>query len=267
MKSTFLIIITSVLFGGSFHAQTSGLYGKRNYIEINGLSNFRLFGILFDESNYYKASGSSLVESRDIIDFGYRITLGRVTSDHFAFGIEGGMDFQSLGIPGQYFQVKDPNSYNAVYHKHEMLDIRTISIMPKISFTKKGGLLPIGLNHEIGIGYNSSKVVDKDYEYRIISGGEGMSAIDSMYLDKQYVDYDQRYGGMTFMYAFKVKTPISKRVMINYGLRYTLNLRNYGQFISSNSASIVSSRDIAFDLGRMRISNLMTFNLGITYAF
>ncbi len=267
MKSTFLLIITTVLLGGSVNAQTSGFYGKRNYIEVNGLSNFRLFGIIFDESVYYKAMGGNLLSSRDIMDFGCRFSVGRVSSDHFAFGIEVGMDFQSLGIPSQYFQLSDPNSYGVVYHKHEMLDVRTLSIMPKISFTNDGGLLPIGLNHEIGIGYNSSKIVDKDYEYRVIDGGEYMTSVDSLYLDRQYADYDQRYGGFTIMYAFKVKTPISKRVMINYGLRYTLNLRNYGQFIKNNSPSTVSSRDIAYDLGRMRISNLMTFNLGITYAF
>lgn len=272
MKTGIKLIVVLLLFCSSIQAQTSGLYGKRNYLELNGLSNFRLFGFLFDESYYYKPSGNGVTPGYDFMDFGYRVTLGRVFSNSFAFGIEAGMDFQSIGIPSEYYNIEyiDQWGYEStasIYHKHEMLDTRTLTIMPKISFTKVGGLLPIGLNHEIGFGINSTKVKDKDYNYRIIYGSEYMSAEDSTKLDQRYADYDQKYSGFTMMYAFKIKTPISKKVMINYGLRYTLNLRNYGQFFPNNSQVIVESDDISRSIGRMRLSNVMTFNLGVSYAF
>lgn len=272
MKTEYKLIAFIILFCGPLYAQPSGLYGKRNYIEVNGLSNFRLFGLLIDENYYYKSSGNGVTAGRDIIDLGYRVTLGRVFSNSFAFGIEGGMDFQSIGMSSGSFKVPYTDSWGNEYYQyvsyhHEMLDTRTISIMPKISFTKKGGLLPIGLNHEIGFGLNSTKVIEKDYNYRLISGMEYMNSTDSVKLDLRYVDYDQKYSGFTLMYAFKIKTPVSKKVMINYGLRYTLNLRNYGQLIPSSNQVLVSSYDVSRNIGRMRISNMMSFNLGVSYAF
>jgi hypothetical protein len=272
MKTKFILFGVVVLLCVSLKAQTSGLYGKRNYLEVNGLSNLRLFGLLIDEAYYYKPLGNGVIAGRDMIDVGCRMTLGRVFSNSFAFGIEAGMDFQSIGMSSGSFTVPYTDQWGYEYYQyvsfqHEMLDTRTISIMPKVSFTKKGGLLPIGLNHEIGFGINSTKVIDKDYNYRLISGTEYLSAQDSVKLDQRYVDYDQKYSGFTLMYAFKIKTPVSKKVMINYGLRYTLNLRNFGQLIPNSNQVIVSSDDISRSIGRMRISNMMTFNLGISYAF
>lgn len=272
MKAKIATALFILFFVTTLNGQTSGLYGKRNYIEVNGLSNLRLFGLMFDDGSYYKSSGNSVTAGKDIVDLGFRFTLGRVVSNNFAFGLEAGMDFQSIGMSDEYHSVDYTDQwgntyYQSIYFHHEMLDTRTVSIMPKISFTKKGGLLPIGLNHEIGFGINSTKVIDKDYNYRIISGSEYLSAQDSTRLEDQYVDFDQKYGGFTIMYAFKIKTPVSKRIMINYGLRYTLNLRNYGQFFASSNQHFESSADISQNIGRMRISNLMTFNLGVSYAF
>jgi hypothetical protein len=139
--------------------------------------------------------------------------------------------------------------------------------MPKLTFTKEGGLLPIGLNHEIGIGYTRTKIVDKDYNFKINSGSEYLSAEDSVKIDTHYADYNEKYGGMTFMYAFKIKTPISKKIMINYGLRYTLNLKSFSFKSSGSSQYVQSAADMARNIGKKRVLNFLTFNLGLSYAF
>jgi hypothetical protein len=272
MKKKNIILLLFSIFVFSANAQTSGLYGKRNYLELNGLGNFRLFGLFLDEGEYYKPSGNNVIAGKDIFDVGFRATLGRVISNNFAFGLEVGMDYQSIGQSESYFSVDYTDQWGTTYYQsvnlhHEMLDTRTTSFMPKFSFTKKGGLLPIGLNHEIGVGFNSTKVIEKDYNFRITSGAEYLSAQDSIKIDQRFVDYKQSYSGFTLMYAFKIKTPVSKKVMINYGLRYTLNLRNFGEMHANGNQTVESNYSTARNIGRMRISNLMSFNLGLSYAF
>lgn len=270
MKIRTTIII--LFFVSYSFSQTTGLYGKKNYIEVNGLSNFRLFELMFDQRDYYKPMGNTVTRGRDLVDFGYRVTLGRVMTDNFALGIEAGMDYQSVGFESNFMDLSytDPfgnTYYNSCVILHEMMDIHTFSVMPKLTFTKEGGLLPIGLNHEIGIGYTRTKIVDKDYNFKINSGSEYLSAEDSVKIDTHYADYNEKYGGMTFMYAFKIKTPISKKIMINYGLRYTLNLKSFSFKSSGSSQYVQSAADMARNIGKKRVLNFLTFNLGLSYAF
>ena len=40
--------------------------------------------------------------------------------------------------------------------------------MPKIEFTTHNGLLPVGLNHQIGFGFTSTRLIEDKYSYRIL---------------------------------------------------------------------------------------------------
>lgn len=268
----YFLIISAFLLSTQGWSQNSGLYGKKTFIELNGLGSIPMFGWFLNETGpIYKANGKSLTQGNDNFNYGFRVTLGRVLKRNTALSLELGYDYRNVSGP-EYVTTKylDQWGYYSeqyVQLKHEMFDVSTFSIMPKIEWTKSGGLLPIGLNHQIGIGYSSAKIQEKDYIYRITSGAEYLSASDSANFSEKLVDYDQRYKGFSLMYAFNIRKPITKSLMINYGIRYTLNLRQYGQTFSGSSNYLMDHSEAAQKIGRTQLTNFMTFNLGVSYAF
>lgn len=272
-----ILTISILLLGFTSIGQNTGLYGKRKYIEINGLGNIPLFGWWINNSAnnyYYKKSGTnSLTEGKDYFNYGYRIALGIAGKGMIGFGLEFGQEFFNIAAPiyGSYYYT-DPWSGYAYYQNigvmHEALEVKTMSIIPKLEFTSSGANLPVGINHQIGLGYTTTQIIEKDYFLKIDQDDVSYfaSSADSSNFVNNFIDYNKKYRGYTFLYNFNIKTPISKKVMINYGIRYTLNIRNWREsFASSNSSW--SPDDISRTIGRYRIANFLTFNLGASYSF
>lgn len=265
-----ILLFVSILFNSS--AQNTGLYGKRNFIEFNTASYIPVFSWILENGEMYKTSGAgnSLVVSNDKFNYGFHFVVGHAGKKNTGISLEFGYDFANIPGPSdariEYTDQWGYDNYYYVYLKHERLDINTFSIMPKIEFTRSGGTLPVGLNHQFGFGYTSSSVREKDYVYRITGGGDYISPEDSANFESKLINYDKKYKGYSFLYAFNIRTPISKKIMINYGIRYTLNFRNYAQYFS-NSDYHYEEYDIARKIGKMRFTNFITFNLGVSYAF
>ncbi len=254
-------------------AQNTGLYGKKRFLEVNGLGYVPIIGwFAADLNEVYKREGNLLLPGKDIINYGFRLNLGTTVKRNVALSVEFGYDYANI-VANDYVDVDgvDNWGYNTTaryYFDHEMLDITSMVIMPKIEFTKDGGLLPLGLNHQIGIGYTSSTVKDREYlyttsgfNYEYFTPNE-----DPEKLIDKIANYDQKHIGYSFLYAFNVRTPITKSLLINYGLRYTLNIRNRSQIYSPGNYGM-SAEEVSSRIGRMRLSNAITFNLGLTFAF
>lgn len=265
------ILLISITF--SVAGQNTGFYGKRNYIEMSGTAYVPMISWLLDNGQMYKRSGvgSNLIETKDKLNYGIHFTVGRAGKKNTGFGLEFGYDFANIPGPDAAKSVEyiDQWGYNNNYYidvEHEMIDVRTLTIMPKLEITKKGATLPLGMVHQIGLGFTSTKILEKDYIYHIIDGSEFMTATDSSNLDNYFMNYDTKYKGFTLMYAFNIRTPVSKSIMINYGIRYSLNLRNFSQNFVGTSKYFYTDDQIKRDIGAMRMSNIITFNLGITLA-
>lgn len=268
---TLSLIITLIVFSSNLTAQNTGLYGKRNYVEINSTVYSPMLSWIFRNGTTYSSNGSSnyLVKKLDVLNYGFHIILGRAGKKNVAASLEFGCDFANIAGP-EYFKysyTQDGYQYeDYVYIKHEMLDIRTITIMPKIEFSNKGAILPVGLNHQIGLGITRTSVMDKDYVYDLQYGSSSLSQEDIDNLNDKLIDKSAVYKGMTLLYAFNIRTPVSKSIMINYGLRYTLNLRNFNQYFRE-SGYYYDEDDMKRDIGFFRMTNVITFNLGLTYSF
>ncbi|MCF8416468.1 MAG: hypothetical protein K9G40_09510 [Crocinitomicaceae bacterium] len=261
----FLIVtIFACLFQYSVISQNTGLYGKRTFIEVNTVSNMPIFSWLLYDNKGYSASGAgnSLIQKKDLFDYGFRLSIGRSGKKNTGFSFEVGYSFTNLATP-EYASLED---YTSVSYKHERLDVKTFSFMPKIEFTSKGGTLPVGLNHQIGFGISSSKIIEKDYNYQVFNYAGQLTNEEVASFSKNLVNYENKYSGMTFLYAFNIRTPLSKSLMINYGIRYTLNLKN--MFVSDigTDQKYYPEDEVRTDLKRMRLTNVLSFNLGFTYA-
>ena len=270
MKIKLSILILFACF--QLQAQSSGYLGKHTLIEADGLGNMPLFAMLFDRGQtYYKKSGNkSLTQSRNLLDFGWRVSLTRVSRRNVGFAFEFGYDYQNATF--DYYHndviVHDTSTGwdETVQFNYEMLDISTINFMPKLIFTNKGGLVPVGFAHEIGIGYSSSKVVEKDYNIQGIQNASLLTDSVRTYINNNYVDYDYRYSGVNFMYGMKMRIPVSKRILLNYGLRYTLHLRNIFADSNHSGTTIISNNELQGKIGRTRIYNFISLNLGVALA-
>lgn len=257
-----IITIIFILLANCAVAQNTGLYGKRTFVEFNTNSHYRLFNtILKQEYMYQNETGSTLTQKKDRFDFGFNIAVGRAGKKGVAVSLELGMGFSSVAGP-EYLEYTTIDSWGWGYTEnirmnHEALKTRTITIMPKIEFNSSSNL-PVGLNHQIGVGFTQTSIVDKDYIRYQRNTSSNLTEAEFEKLAKENFDYTEKYKGVTLLYAFNIRTPVSKSLMINYGLRYTLNvgggLREYPKTIR---------RDIAGS----RIFNFINFNLGLTYAF
>lgn len=263
-----IYIVLFVLTGAAVGwAQTAGFYGKRNYLELDGLFNFRLFGIILDDlpadRAYLQKKNGVLEKKRDLFNSGFRINVGRAVSNNFGLALETGIDFQNVA---GYDDLRVFNGTSSeVFVDHETFNVRTFSVMPKMVFTRSGGLIPIGLNHELGIGITSSRVLEKDYAFTI-SDTTGMTLAIRSKIDDQFIDYDQRFGGMTFLYGLNMKIPLNRQILVNYGLRYTLHIRNYLKDYDPGDG-LISNKEVSASIGRMRFTNLITLSLGVSYSF
>ncbi|MFT5778243.1 MAG: hypothetical protein ACI837_001199 [Crocinitomicaceae bacterium] len=216
------VLFLFILMNFAAFGQHNGFFGKKSYIELNSVSYIPLLANIVDAVNgyiSYQKKDGILIEKRDWFDTGIRLAAGRSISNTKGFGLELGLDFQD---------------FTPFLAEHEMLAMRTVSILPKMEFTHRNGLLPMGLNHQIGLGYALSKLVKKSYI------GESYTP-----------DYDENYSGITLLYGLNMRTPLSKKIMLNYGFRYTLNWT----FLSNG---------IEPDIRGKRLFNVISFNIGIT---
>jgi len=271
MKFLFIALFT-LFFNNLLISQNTGLYGKRTFIEFNTVSNMPVFSWLLSSSDGYSSSGAgnSLTLKKDLFDYGFRFVIGRSGTKNAGVSLEFGYGFSNLSAPKYirktYIDQWGYENTTSIDIRHERFDVHTISFMPKIEFTSKGGTLPVGLNHQIGLGFSSSKIIERDYKYQILNYYGAFTNEEVASFSKNIVDYEQSYKGITILYAFNIRTPITKSLMINYGIRYTLNLRN--NFVSEiGTDQYYYPKDaVREDIRRSRLSNLLSFNLGLTYA-
>lgn len=275
-----LIFLISFSFNFVF-SQDYGYFGKKNTFSVNGTGSIPLFYLFRTKGrpNYMK-DGKSLKNKNDKFDSGFNFSYSHAFSGKFAFGFEYDILMGNVKAPiyGSYVEY-DPDGYSNSYAfnlKHEQLSIITHVFMPKIEYNFTGSELLFGINNQFGIGYTSTSVSEKVY-LSMIDLGEYVDPNDSsIIVNSETINYSevQSLSGITFMYAFNIRTPISKHFMINYGIRYTLNLTfrngsntNYNSNQSTGTYYLLDSSKLVVDINSKRISSIMALNIGINYIF
>lgn len=222
-------------------AQNPGYLGKKNVIEVFGTFQTPLFSNMIDLANsdvsYMKKAGK-LEEKMDVVDVGYHFNVSHAFSRRFGLAFEFGYDYFSVN-PGFVDKIYNSNTGFTIYDEyqgqHENLSVRSQFLLPKIEFTSKGGILPVGITHQIGLGFRSMKVIQKDYLYDLESLDEvdyqyyQLNATESAELEKNLTNFKERYKGMTMVYVLNLRSPVSKNLLLNYGVRYTLNFMKRDQ--------------------------------------
>ncbi len=259
----FLLLIVLLPFVG--FSQNTGLYGKKTILEVQAMGSMPLVSNWFNgNGTYYKAKGTSLVDSRNLLDYGVRVNLARAFSNQVGMGIEFGLERQVLSAPEYVDLVYDnsfgPGSYNYPL-RHEKLRLQTMTIMPKLEFSSRGNLLPIGLSHQIGVGYTRASIVERDYLF-FVENNFNDSIITP--IENGLVDYEKFYTGFTVMYQINMRTPVTEQIVVTYGLRYNMNfVRNQKPTTGSAPGELYLINDVR----RRRNQSFVQLNIGVGYVF
>lgn len=242
----------------------SGFFGKKNVIEFNTTLTtpawFNLLNIGSTEPYYNK----NLKETSHVLDYGFRAGYSLALDNVIGIGFEYSMELQAIPAP-EYTEIKYTQGGNFTYVdytdvRHQKIHLRTHVFMPRLEFSSRSNLLPIGLSHQIGIGVSRTRVADRQYSYALYPYTS--DSVVTVLGERGLVNTDIVQKGFVAMYQINMRTPINKSVTINYGFRYTAN---FMPVLSSTYA--LGQLDIDQKIKQKRNSSLIFFNVGIGYVF
>jgi hypothetical protein len=203
------------------------------------------------------------------------LTAGYAAKRNLSILVEIGQEFSSV--------YPKPNNlfYNELYSplidKHEMIDVVSTTFIPKLEFASAKSLLPMGLGHQFGIGIENTAVKRKDYLYVVNhSSSDSLKTYSTSYSDLDPIDFSkvQPVRKIVVLYALSMRTPITKQMMIQYGIRYTLHLGNIYSIFNPNKDSNENkmgntnyTKELMFVISKQRALSLISANIGLTYTF
>jgi hypothetical protein len=287
MRQSFILLCIALLSTVAALGQTSGFYGKKLFVELNGTGSLPLINNWKHFYDYYEKTGSNnLINGKDAVNGGFYGGIGIAMKQNVALSFTAGFSyFNTVGPHTLYFVDPNDNDLDPISVNHENLKIRSLTLMPVLHFTtNKSTILPAGFTHEIGFGVVRTKVMKSDYVFegsdsyygdQINYNGNYYDLHDFMdsvvSVNGDYIDYSQVYKGFTVMYGLKMRTPVSKQLMINYGFRYTLNVVSSGQEFGFNSNPTSYETALNYQLSdairSTRVLSVCSLQLGLTYVF
>ena len=273
-------LVFLVLFTKSVYSQKdNGFYGNKAIFQTEGLFNYPFFYNVISKSSgdfIYKAKDGKLVQSNDLMNYGYRLSLGYAFKRNMAFLVELGQDFSNV-YPDRY-----PINYSyeqATVSQHEKLNAISTCILPKFEFASSKSLLPMGLGHQIGFGLERTRIVEKDYLYRLdyydpMPDSNKLYSLSQNDLDPINFSLLPRIKRFVIMYALSIRTPLSKHLLLNYGVRYSARFGNvkklYLPSTDTNNQPIGNAdftNAVIRTTARMRSLSIINLNIGLTYTF
>lgn len=271
MKFTQLIFTLCLFYSlNSMGQKDNGFYGNKAFVQVQTLMNYPMFSNLLLEGQGYKQSGAKLVNKKDNFNIGFRVTAGYSIQRNFSLLFEYGQDFSSVYLNDYSSFYQNSVNYNSI--KHEMIDVTTTVFMPILEFGSSNALLPMGLSHQIGFGFANSKAIEKDYMFQVYgyddmgwetnSGYVKYSTSNIKPLDFDRLESVKKY---VIMYGLSMRSPITKSLMINYGIKYTLNLGRNQYYYSYNNENL--NNDLNTVIYKHRSFSFINLNIGLCFAF
>lgn len=274
MKTYIILFISLFISTFSFSQKNNGYYGKRFFVDLEGLANYPLFSNFLTGTQYgYKANGKNFVTKNDNLNIGFRINAGYAVKRNLGLSLEFGQDYSSVKMDNSENMYL--NDYYNVYVKHEMIDVKTTVFIPKFEFATSKALLPMGLSHQLGFGIANSRVSEKDYLYQYIDYSAGTNPI-TLYstsktdLDPVNFEKFKTVKKFVLLYALNMRTPITKNLMINYGIKYTINIGrtpNDYYYSYSGDQTLNYTRSVENTVARHRSLSFMNAFVGLTFVF
>lgn len=277
-----LITITLLTFC-AYHtnAQYVGFLGKKNIISLDAKITAPLFYnySILEETRYKnKSDGGKLSPAKNILDFGFNATIGHSFSNGFGLALQySSMTYDIIahdlnGSDEYYYVGQDTSGYDVTGYvtRGSFMKARTTQFMPTIEFCGGGGLLPVGLVHQLGIGFGKSSLLKKEYafEARESSYYGNDKTVRKTENDIDESVYAAQFNVTSIMYKISLRIPITKSILYNIGLRYNINFTKseYPSF-NNQSTSVLSKFYVSQLIRQREFRGLSVFETGISFVF
>ena len=231
-----LIIICCIALSSNLSFAQGTYYNKKVELNFDVLGRMPLFYRFtdFQDNDNTKLEGNRLVSYRDF-DYGFMEQVVFLSKNSASFGVNV-MQYKTNVIRNYLAQMSSDGYYETSnYSTIEDLQVNTLIIMPIISYSMQDLIKPVGLTNEFGFGYIHTTVKDKDYHF--INNSGSVEKIAPPY----NTGTDGIYKGFSMMYTIKFSKPISRSLMFNMGMRYSL------QFGNKNNKNVTAFNDYILD--------------------
>jgi hypothetical protein len=278
MKNSLFILL--LLISTFSFTQNNGFLGKKNFISADVRAYTpMIYGIFTNDDLLYKTDGTSYVPSTNFIDYGFNFSIGRAMSRNVGFIFQYGISNYEfaynpkIGLIGHPEQL-DEDIYGYTHtelNKSNWFKAKSSTFMPIIEMTNGSGLLPLGISHQLGIGFTKHTFVEDNYNIQIFDYSNGTKN----YTPTNLFDYQNEFArSFTLMYKLNLRVPITEFLLYNIGIRYNLNLmpsldlwtNNYNPY-SNNGGYLISQDQFREMVKNKELSNIMSFETGFSICF
>lgn len=271
MKKSILLLV--VLISSISFSQNNGFLGKKNFIsaEVRAYTPM-IYGLVSLNRTNYKTEGTAYIPTKNLIDYGFNFSIGRALSRNVGFIFQYGISHYDFAYSTKISVVNNPNisadyySFNVdILNKSNWFKAKATTFMPILELTNSSGLLPLGLTHQLGIGFTKHKFVKDNYYIQFIESTGAKN-----YSPENLFDYENDFArSYTMMYKLSLRVPITEFLLFNIGIRYNLNIVPGTQtyFNYSNDKYVISEDQFRKMVQNKELSNIMSFETGLSICF
>jgi len=271
MKYILVFFLLFTQFNICFTQDKKGYFGHRSYLQLDAIANNPLFYNLYNEFLAYQVTSSNtLINKTDFINYGVKAHFGFMLRRDISIGLSYAYEL-SNAYP-ENVSVFDGLTYQNIL-AHEMLDVRTQTIIPKFEFGTDKALLPMGLTHQFGFGISFSTIQKKDYLYEV-SAFDSVGAYTTQTKSyNQYVndldpiDFENVGTIMKYVvtYGLNMRIPITTNTLINYGFNYMFNFGRNEPVLFPDQGNNAYTQQAAVAMSKQRNLTFINFNFGLIY--
>jgi len=293
LTSNILVFIFTFILPLFVVSQNTGFVGKKNFITIGAGGGIRLLPLLSVEGtnnrSYYNYDENSdkFVEKSNLLKWNLNASYKRLVKRNVAVGVM--FDYTKLQIsngysPSDLIIYNDPYGYD--YYDNSLLKttpkFHVFKFKPTITLSPSNSLLPMGINHTLGIGptlfvMNTSQ--QHYYQAFEENSTTGYYQKVTKEVETPPEEFTNNYWGIEFLYSTTINYPVSKWMMIEFG--YDLRIgaafpneskrsKNGKMFNSDNNDDINSERYYNYDyhmpLLQESFMSILSFRLGLVFV-
>lgn len=300
MRSTlfFIFIFSTILCFGQEQKKKNkyqGFLGSKFIINAQSSFYFPVINYLLTDlpegihPKYKLSSNGTVKPYKDFIDYELKLGASYFFDRNFGLGLDVSQKYFAITPINYGLYYLDDNSY--LYSDYYLSDVRfsdipvvTTSIMPRFEFSSSRALLPIGLSHSFGFGFNKSKF--NLNELRIVRDNSYTTFENDIYKDTLVEHLNTLLANsnteiemksVSLQYGINLRTPLSKHIILTYNFSYSLNINT-----TNYAYNWFGSDDISFDknelfkesygvfITRLRkesFRNILKFGIGLAVVF
>lgn len=223
MRLTVLLHLIVLLTLESF-GQTR-YFNHKYYIDASLFGRTPVLSNLYNEGYFLKEIDGKLKRKGNFFEWGQRFGASYSYKANKAIGFEFSQE-HTLFQPESNSSILGSNYINI-----EAIHMRTNIFSPRFEYTSSNGILPIGINHQLGFGFAFTKAIDDNNLVQTEYNTTNLEAPNLFKSVKEPIKGYQLFYGLNFRF------PISKNIIWNITTRYTINItsRKTSQFPSINN--------------------------------